>query len=60
MVYWLIDLSIFRNKVYLQKFLAHFNDKVVTKGVNNPKYLKTTHGQTMELLSMIHSHSHFI
>jgi len=33
MVYWLIDLSIFRNKVYLQKFLAHANDKVVTKGV---------------------------
>ena len=59
MVYWLIDLSIFRKKVYLQKCLAHFNDKVVTKGVN-PKYLKTTHGQAIELLSMIHSHSHFI
>jgi len=44
MVYWLKDLSIFRNKVYLQKFLALFNDKVVRKGVN-PKYLKTTHGQ---------------
>ena len=25
--------SIFRNKVYLQKFLTHVNDKVVTKGV---------------------------
>ena len=31
MVYWLIDLSIFRNKVYLQIFLAHVNDKVVTR-----------------------------
>ena len=60
MVYWVLHLSIFRNKVYLQKNLAHFNDKVVTKGVNNPKYLKTTFGQAIELLSMVYSHSHFI